>query len=80
MNIIVKCSEDQLYIIEEHLFTGAQLIMLPTERIRVYEHCKHKYPNKRIRSANLNLEDAEWEIELGDSDEAPEEKEADPSC
>jgi hypothetical protein len=80
MNITIKCSEDQLYIIEEHLFTGVQLIMLPTERIMVYEHCKNKFPTKRILSANLNLEDAEWEIELGERDEAAKEKETDPPC
>lgn len=79
MNITIKCSEDQLYIIEEHVFAGVQLMMLPTERIRVYEFCKQKYPDKKILAANLNLEDAEWEIELGDKDENPKEKES-PTC
>lgn len=62
-----KCSEDQRFMIEEHLFRGRRLEFLPSERIMIYETCKNRYPNCKILGANLNLETIEWEITLEDS-------------
>lgn len=59
-----KCSEDQRYVIEEHLFKNSKLECLPSERIMIYETCKKQYPNHKIVNAHLNLETIEWEISL----------------
>lgn len=71
----IKCSEDQIFAIEEYLFRSAKLEVVPSERIRVYEFCKKKYPDKKIISAHLNLEDTEWEVVLGDFNEEEKAKE-----
>lgn len=64
MQVIINCSEDQRYMIEEHLFKGVELQILPSERIAIYQACKQKYADMVIKSAHLNLETIQWEVKL----------------
>jgi hypothetical protein len=68
--ITLPCSEDQIFMIEEHIFKNVLLEILPSERIRLYELIKKKYPNSKILKAHLDLEKIEWLITLEGADEA----------
>ena len=68
--ITLPCSEDQIFMIEEHIFKNVLLEILPSERIRLYELIKKKHPNSKILKAHLDLEKIKWLITLEQANEA----------
>ena len=60
----IKCSNEQLDVIEDHLLTGAELGVLPDERHWMLAQVRKLHPEAKIKSANLDLENGEWELEI----------------
>lgn len=60
----LKCSEEQIMAIEDHLFFDKELIVAPSERIRIAQICNHKFPGAKILNAHLDYELMEWVISL----------------
>lgn len=59
-----QCSPEQEEVIADHLFLGKELGMLPDERAWIVAQVKRAYPNYRVKSANLDLENAQWVVQL----------------
>ena len=51
-------------MIEEHLLSRAQLGMQPDERAWILAQVNKVHPGAKILSADLNLENAAWTVEL----------------
>lgn len=57
-------SPDQEEVIADHLLLGRQLGMQPDERAWIKAQVAKLAPGKRITSADLDIENAEWVVEV----------------
>lgn len=64
MKLTIPCSPEQEDIIADHLIYKKELGVLPDERAWMLSYARKKYPACRILGANLDLENACWELEL----------------
>lgn len=55
---------EQQELIAEHLLNGAQLYVSPAERMRLIRVVYNKHPDHKILSAELDLENCTWNLEL----------------
>lgn len=60
----IPCSPEQVEVIADHLLDGKELGLQPDERNWMISMARKKYPGCRIKSADLNIIDAEWTLEL----------------
>lgn len=58
------CSPDQEEVIADHLLLGCPLGMQPDERAWILNHVQRLAPGAKVLSADLNLEDAEWVVQI----------------
>ncbi len=66
--LTVPVSPEQEEVIARHLLLGAELGMVPDERVWMLGHARRKHPNCRIMSADLDVACGEWTLvlELGE--------------
>jgi hypothetical protein len=64
MNIRFPCSFEQGEMIADFHLYGGGVVILDTERMRLVREVELKYPNKKIKSAQLDVETCEWLLEL----------------
>jgi hypothetical protein len=64
MKLIIQTSPEQEEVIADHLFYGKPLGMLPDERAWILNHVVKMAPGHQVLSAKLNVESAEWILEL----------------
>lgn len=57
-------SPDQEEVIADHLLLGRQLGMQPDERAWIRAQVAKAAPGKKILSADLDIENAEWVVEV----------------
>lgn len=60
----IDCSPEQLDVIEDHLLYGKELGLLPDERAWMLSHARKAYPTCKIVSADLDLENGKWTLDL----------------
>jgi hypothetical protein len=60
----IPCSQDQLDVIEEFLLHGLELGIQPDERAWIIAHVKKQHPTGRVTSADLNLAEGEWVVQV----------------
>lgn len=60
LNTELEPSEEQLDIIEDHLLFGAELGVVPDERVFLYKQLHKKFYGAKIVSANLDLKKLKW--------------------
>ena len=59
-----QCSPEQEEIIADHLLLGRELGMQPDERAWILSHVNKTYPGGRVKLANLDLENAQWVVQV----------------
>jgi len=64
ITVKIWCSPEQEDVIADHLLLGKELGMLPDERAWIIAGVKKDYPNGRILSADLDLENAMWVVQV----------------
>ncbi len=64
MKLTVPCSLAQELLISEHLLQGKELFISPDERRGLIAWVGRHYPGHRIASAEIDLENARWNIEV----------------
>jgi hypothetical protein len=57
-------SPEQEDVIADHLLLGKELGMLPDERAWIKAQTARRAPGLKILSADLDIENAEWQIEV----------------
>lgn len=58
------CSPEQEEVIADHLLLGHELGMQPDERAWILHHVRKVYPGGRVKSADLDLENAQWVVQV----------------
>jgi hypothetical protein len=53
-------SEDQLDLIEDHLFLGVKLGVAADENVFLYQQLHKKFSTAKITAAHLDLEKLKW--------------------
>jgi hypothetical protein len=66
MIIRFPVSPEQEEVIADHLLLGGELGMLPDERAWIKAQASKRAPNRKIKSADLDIENAEWQVEVVD--------------
>ena len=64
MKLTIPCSPEQIEVVADHLLEGNELGVLPDERAWMISYARKKIPNCRIVAAELNLENAEWNLTI----------------
>lgn len=64
MKLTTSCSMAQELLISEHLLEGKELYVSPDERRRLIAWVQLHHPGHRIVSAEIDLENAQWHIEV----------------
>ncbi len=64
MIIRFPVSPEQEDVIADHLLLNKELGMLPDERAWIKAQTAKLAPGRRIKSADLDLENAEWKVEV----------------
>ena len=64
MIIRFPVSPEQQEVIADHLLLGHELGMQPDERAWILAQSRALHPNARVKSADLDVESAEWIVEL----------------
>lgn len=64
LEIKVPCSPEQEDVIADHLLFGGELGILPDERAWIKNHVQKRYPEGRVVAAQLDLENAQWIVEV----------------
>lgn len=62
--ILIPCSDEQIEELFDYSLKGGALKIMPDEKQWMIANVKKKYPTYRIVSANLNIENAEWELTI----------------
>jgi len=60
----IPCSPDQEDVVVDHMLSGAALGMQPDERAWIMAHVRKHNSRARVLSADLDLETAEWVLQL----------------
>lgn len=66
LEIKVPCSPEQEDVIADHLLFGGELGILPDERAWIKNHVQKRHPEGRVVTAQLDLENAQWIVEVSD--------------
>lgn len=64
MKLIIDCSPEQMDVIGDHLLEDKELGMQPDERSWMLAQARKQYPRCKIISADLNLYDGTWTLEI----------------
>lgn len=64
MILFLECSIEQEEVIADHLLLQKHLVMVPEEKSRIINFVSKKHAGARIKSVNLDVENARWEIEI----------------
>lgn len=64
MQLRFSCSPDQEEVIADHLLLGKPLGIQPDERAWILINVRKLAPGTKVTSADLDLESAEWVVEV----------------
>ena len=64
IELSIPCSPDQEDVIADHLLSGKQLGMQPDERAWIIANVRRQYPTGIVRSADLNLAESTWVVQV----------------
>jgi uncharacterized membrane protein YkoI len=64
VNLNIDCSPEQLEVLADHLLEGKALGVLPDEKHWMLSKARKKFPNCRILSADLDIANGTWNLEI----------------
>jgi len=64
MKLTIDCSPEQMDVIGDHLLEDKELGMQPDERHWMLAQARKQYPNCKINSADLDLYNGTWILEI----------------
>lgn len=64
MNIRIPCSPEQMDVIADHIIENKVLGVQPDERHWMLSQARKKFPNCKILSADLDLYEGEWVLQI----------------
>ena len=64
MEVRIPCSPDQEDVIADHLLLGNAIGMQPDERAWIIANVRKLYPQARVQSADLDLAESEWVVQI----------------
>jgi hypothetical protein len=64
MNLVIKCSPEQIDVIGDHYLDGSELGVLPDERHWMLAQARKIQPSCRILSAELDAPNGTWILQI----------------
>ena len=64
MRVQTEMSIEQEELVADHLLEGKKLYVAESEKVKLVQFVRKTYPGYRISSAEMDLENARWNLDL----------------